>query len=203
MLWQISSGLNSPEECEFAVMGLYNNVIKKKDKNCIDILIKKNKHRAASNEYAKSIIFDSDVDFSNMIGTIKCINKSTKPGIKRKNWFIQFSKIPEVEIIDEAIEKDITFKTTHSSGSGGQNVNKVESAVYATHNPTGITVFSSSERDQYINKRNCIKKIAAIIEQLNMENKADQKNKAWQEHNSLVRGNEVKTYEGRNFKEIK
>lgn len=201
MIYQISSGLNSPEECELAVCKLFYNVISKIDKNAYIISISRDKHRITKKQYAKSIIFDSNIDFSDMIGTIQWIYNSDRAGVKRKNWFINFSIIPEVELIDDIIEKDVSFKTTHSSGPGGQNVNKVESAVYATHNPTGITVYSDSERDQYKNKQNCLKKLTAIIKQLNMDAKANQKNEAWQNHNNLIRGNPTKIYEGKDFKE--
>lgn len=200
-MYQISSGLNSPEECERAVVLLFEHIKKNIDENCELIYRKNDKHK--NDKYAKSIIFDSDKDLSDMIGTIQWIADSNRPGVKRKNWFIDFSKVPEIEIIDKALEKDITFKTTHSSGPGGQNVNKVESAVYATHIPTGITVFSSKERDQLKNKRECINKIASIIQTMNMDNKANQKNDMWQAHNNLIRGNPVKIFISYNFKEKK
>lgn len=199
MIYQISSGLNSPEECEMAVAGFFNNIIKKKDNDPRVLIIYRDKHRVYNQNYAKSIMFDSDYNFDDLLGTIQWIYTTKRT--KRKNWFIDFSKIPEVEIIDDSVQEQIIFKTTHSSGPGGQNINKVESAVYATHINTGITVFSNSERDQYANKKNCIKKIAAIIKQLNIDNQANQKNKAWKEHNTLVRGNAIKVYEGKSFKE--
>ncbi len=71
---------------------------------------------------------------------------------KRKNWFIGVV-FHEFEMLDRWDEKDFTFQTLKSSGPGGQNVNKVESAVRAMHTPSGLSVTASNERSQYLNKK--------------------------------------------------
>lgn len=110
------------------------------------------------------------------------------------------SIIPSVEEVDSDITPDkIRIEKFHSGGPGGQHVNKTESGVRIIHIPTGITVSSTKERSQFANKQDALKKLSAVLEQMNDSGKDKQKNDARSKHAQIVRGNPIRVYEGESF----
>ena len=77
-----------------------------------------------------------------------------RPNHRHKNWFVDVSIIPEPEEI--SMEQNIRFERFHCGGNGGQNVNKVETGVRLIHLPTGITVTSTAERSQFLNRKDAM-----------------------------------------------
>ncbi|MCI5940827.1 peptide chain release factor 2 [bacterium] len=77
---------------------------------------------------------------------------------RRHTSFSSVNVVPEFgPVADVVIDpKDLRIDIFRSGGAGGQNVNKVSSAVRITHIPTGIVVSSEAERDQPKNKANCM-----------------------------------------------
>lgn len=118
---------------------------------------------------------------------------------KRKNWFIGIQIFNQK---DQAMwrEQDIVYQTMRSSGPGGQNVNKVESAVRATHNPSGLAVAVNESRSQLQNKKIAVERLKKMHDHLQLQELLKTQQEMWDQHNSLERGNPSRIYEGPNFK---
>ena len=100
-------------------------------------------------------------------------------GGSRHTSFASVSVMPEIkDDIDVVINpSDLRIDTYHSSGAGGQNVNKTESAVRVTHLPTGIVVSCQIERDQLANKEFCMEMLKSKLVQLEEKKRQEEMDK--------------------------
>ncbi|MNJ86486.1 Peptide chain release factor 2 [compost metagenome] len=134
------------------------------------------------------------------LGTVQWIQKSPyRPNHGRKNWFVGIFEVNPAKTVSWN-ENEIVYQSVRSSGSGGQHVNKVSSAVRATHTPSGISVFVQESRSQLQNKKIARERIREKLENHQSEKLLEVVNQTWSQHHELERGNPVRTFSGMDFK---
>lgn len=125
-------------------------------------------------------------------GTIQWIAQSPyRIYHKRKNWFVGVNSFTLTEL-SEIDTKYITYQTLRASGPGGQHVNKTESAVRATHTPSGLSVTASDQRSQLQNKKLATERLLIKLSAWNQEQVIQKAQENRDNHNNLERGNPVK-----------
>ena len=89
---------------------------------------------------------------------------------------------------------DVRVDTYRSSGAGGQHVNKTDSAVRLTHEPSGIVVQCQSQRSQHKNKELAIKQLKAKLYELEELKRKEQAQSVEEEKANIGWGSQIRSY---------
>ncbi|MFH1540587.1 MAG: peptide chain release factor 2 [Elusimicrobiota bacterium] len=131
------------------------------------------------------------------IGVHRLVRISPFDANKRRHTsFASVDVIPEIEddIKIEIKEEDIRVDTYRAGGHGGQYLQKTDSAVRITHNPSGIVVQSQNERSQLKNKNTAMKLLKAKLYELEQEKKRAKVEKHYDEKGSIAWGSQIRSY---------
>ena len=115
---------------------------------------------------------------------------------RRHTSFASVFVYPELnDDLEVAIDdKDLKIDTFRSGGAGGQNVNKVETAIRITHLPTGVVVQCQNERSQLQNRNGAMKILKARLYELEQKRKEAEFNATVGEKKDIPWGSQIRSY---------
>lgn len=110
-----------------------------------------------------------------------------------------FASVDVYPVVDDSIDveiedKDLRIDTYRASGAGGQHVNRTDSAVRITHEPTGIVVQCQNDRSQHKNRASAMKMLRARLYEMELKRREDEARAEHEAKSDIGWGHQIRSY---------